>query len=243
MQKFVENCEISYGPFIHTYALFSFQQDKLFDEYLYDNTLENFRQKCEFVLRVFGYSEKIAATIGKYTCVYIDDVLSELDLPSFHCLFDYSNIILNAFQPSDISEKYFERHQKFDVSKKKKLDIAASRLHQALVKISPSDKIIDLSIALEALLGDGRLDLTYKLKLRGPLLLSKDKTERKMIQKDIQNFYNIRSEVVHGTKDPKLSEEQIKLVERVQEYCCKLIRHFVEVGPIIDWGDVELGWT
>jgi Apea-like HEPN len=101
-------------------------------------------------------------------------------------------------------------------------------------------KAIDVSIALEALLGDDRFDLTYKLGLRAARLLSKSFDERKAIRKAIKEFYSIRSAVVHGSKAAQLGADEIQHINNAISYCGRLIVLFVSRGSLPIWDDVEL---
>jgi hypothetical protein len=61
------------------------------------------------------------------------------------------------------------------------------------------DRLIDCTIALESLYllrGDDKRD---KLSSRIAALLSEDKSEEKQIRHDIKKFYDIRSDIVHGS--------------------------------------------
>jgi len=61
------------------------------------------------------------------------------------------------------------------------------------------DKLIDYTIGLESLYLLRGEDKRQNLSLRIKALLSKDKSQEKQICRDIKKFYDIRSDIVHGS--------------------------------------------
>src|SRR5579871_3843683 len=103
----------------------------------------------------------------------------------------------------DFVQRYFA--VSCDISRK--LDIATARLNLARRRNVIADQAIDGSICLEALLGDDRFDLTYKLALRAALLVGQGIDDRLKIMETIKRFYRVRSAAVHGSEQtitPKL---------------------------------------
>lgn len=61
------------------------------------------------------------------------------------------------------------------------------------------DRLIDAGIALEALYGPCKIDITRKISSRAAWLLGESAAESRAISKDMKSFYTTRSKVVHGT--------------------------------------------
>jgi Apea-like HEPN len=81
-------------------------------------------------------------------------------------------------------------------------DIAIDRFNSDLQKRELADKIIDLSIALEALFSTSSEDLTYKLRIRVSVLLGADYDPDHLF--DFMNeAYKIRSKLIYGKIDEK----------------------------------------
>jgi hypothetical protein len=75
--------------------------------------------------------------------------------------------------------------------------IAIDRFNSSLEEMESADKIIDLSIALEALFSTSSEDLTYKLRIRVSVLLGIDYNPN-FLYDFIGKAYGIRSNLVHG---------------------------------------------
>lgn len=80
--------------------------------------------------------------------------------------------------------------------------IAIDRFNSALEEKESADKIIDLSISLEALFSTSSEDLTYKLRIRVSVLLGID-YDPDFLYDFIGKAYGIRSKLVHGKLDKK----------------------------------------
>lgn len=74
------------------------------------------------------------------------------------------------------------------------------------------DRLIDASVALEAMYGSlDSGDVTRKISQRAAWLLGQSADERRAISKEMKSFYRTRSKVVHGTvsKDPAKREREL----------------------------------
>ncbi|HEX8448564.1 MAG TPA: hypothetical protein VF652_03135 [Allosphingosinicella sp.] len=124
-------------------------------------------------------------------------------------------------------------------SDRRRVDTAISRLRLATARLEPSDAIVDLAIALEAILSDkgNKDELTYRLRLRLALILESEVAERKRIKALVTSLYKERSGIVHGdvpgTADVELRRNGEGLVTR-------LIRKMLHLGFVPDWSLVEL---
>jgi hypothetical protein len=81
------------------------------------------------------------------------------------------------------------------------LMVAAGRINESSLRSRPEDAILDLTIALEALLSDGSQELTYKLALRVAAIVrinpSYPRTSSEAFR-EIKAIYGYRSSIVHG---------------------------------------------
>jgi hypothetical protein len=90
-------------------------------------------------------------------------------------------------------------------------DLALHRFSSGAARSSHADGILDFVIALESLLlpydEDARRgDLGYRFRLHGAHYLSKTKSERPGIAKQLTDLYSLRSRLVHGGKYPSTAE-------------------------------------
>ena len=89
---------------------------------------------------------------------------------------------------------------------------AAASLGMPGGRFGAEDRIIDASVALEAMYGPfGEGEIRRKLSLRAAWLLGQSDDERRAISKGMTSFYQTRSKVVHGTvsKDPRKREKEL----------------------------------
>jgi hypothetical protein len=87
------------------------------------------------------------------------------------------------------------------ISYRQSLQLAVERLAIAASRDSLSDSLLDLMIALEALLSKQgeKSEITYRIALRGAHASdSVDAVERARARKMLSDTYNLRSEIVHG---------------------------------------------
>lgn len=149
----------------------------------------------------------------------------------------------HAFGYSELTQEqvhFATRYIGFLGDFKRRLDIASKRLNLARRRNSLGDKAIEVSIALEALLGDDRFDLTYKIRLRAALLLGGNLEERREISGAVKKLYQLRSDIVHGGKDDVKPEVQ-EVIDRGVSICARLIQVLVEIGKIPNWDEIEMG--
>lgn len=88
------------------------------------------------------------------------------------------------------------------------MDIAIDRFNSSLQEKEHADKIIDLSIALEALFSSTSEDLAYKLRIRISILLGVY-YDANYLFNFMNESYKIRSKLVHG----KVDKNAIKVFE------------------------------
>jgi len=96
--------------------------------------------------------------------------------------------------------------------------IARQRFNEAAQRAKPEDVVIDLCIALEALLNDDPGSLSYKLGMRAAILVGNTPDEKRHIVDLISDAYSFRSAFVHGNSSSKRSQKlRLSLAELSQE--------------------------
>lgn len=120
-------------------------------------------------------------------------------------------------------------------------DLALTRLNLARRRQTPGDQAIDGCISLEALLGDSqRGDLTYKLRLRAARLLGTNFAERRVVSKQVDAFYSLRSKVVHG-QSLGAGEKDKEVAERGLDLALTILRRIVLDAKMPNHQELELG--
>lgn len=91
----------------------------------------------------------------------------------------------------------------------------------------PSDRIVDIVIAMEALLTDGSKEqLGYQFRLMGALLLGETFDDRREIRDELKAAYNERSSIVHSNKVTNWSRETIDgLADMARRLCARFVEH------------------
>ncbi|MBE1527941.1 hypothetical protein GGC65_002397 [Sphingopyxis sp. OAS728] len=129
------------------------------------------------------------------------------------------------------------RYAALPVADRKRIDLALVRLGRAVLADSPADAIVETAIALEAVLGDARQELKYRVQLRAALLLETEYASRLATKRTVGRLYDERSAIVHtGTLhsgDLELSAQGIRVTAR-------LLERLLEIGHIPDWNMIEL---
>lgn len=80
------------------------------------------------------------------------------------------------------------------------LKIAIEYLRKCWFELDPQIKIFNCMVSLEALFSKSgeKTEIGYKLSNRTATLLARNSKERKKIQEEIRDFYDLRSKMVHG---------------------------------------------
>lgn len=120
---------------------------------------------------------------------------------------------------------------------RKRIDLALGRLGRAVLADNLADAIVETAIALEAVLGDARQELKYRVQLRAALLLETEYASRLATKRTVGRLYDERSAIVHtGTLhsgDQELSAQGIRVT-------AQLLERLLEIGHIPDWTMLEL---
>jgi hypothetical protein len=81
-----------------------------------------------------------------------------------------------------------------------RLNLAIKRLNSSALRTNDEDGIIDSAIALEALLADGNVEMTYKVSLRAAALAGlRPLAVPTRVLDEMKQIYAFRSAVVHGS--------------------------------------------
>ena len=129
----------------------------------------------------------------------------------------------------DAFKAFWKLLSKLELSQRAPIGIAVSRFNYAYQRFGIEDKLIDYMIAFEALFfktGE-RGEHRHKLAVRVARLLATGYENRKAIMREMAEFYDKRSEVVHGEK----TTFQGGFIDKVEEYLRKSIKHFVQLPP------------
>ena len=96
--------------------------------------------------------------------------------------------------------------------------IARQRFNEATQRADPEDTIIDLCIALEALLSEGSGSLSYKLGMRAAILVGNTIEEKRYIVNLISDAYSMRSAFVHGNSSTTSQKLKLSLSDLSKEF-------------------------
>ena len=112
------------------------------------------------------------------------------------------------------------------------------RLTEALAqnrRFAGDDRILDVAIALERMYDLPRWQISRKLRNRVSLYLGTDAESRKRVKESVEEFYNVRSDIVHGRPDNAPPQRNraafVKGFDIAQRSLFKLLRE----GAPDDW--------
>src|SRR5207249_4218893 len=98
------------------------------------------------------------------------------------------------------------------------LNLAIGRFNFAYDRFQLEDKLIDYMVAFEALFlkKEESSEITHRMSTRVAKLLGKSFDEKRRIQKEIKDFYDKRSRVVHGGPAELNDELVLKIENRLR---------------------------
>ena len=125
---------------------------------------------------------------------------------------------------------------------KKKIRIALERLQQALIRSDPAERVLEISIALEALLGGSPGANTFKIPYRAAMLVSDNVEERIANRAIIKAAYSIRSALVHTghSSHTKVGEGQEEVASNAATITALVIKRIIMRGGLPEWNRFEL---
>lgn len=174
----------------------------------------------------FGYKHKLpnlaGTSIRSYPTWFENFYWNDVNLPT-----------LNESQ-NDHIKSIFEKL--LDI-KEKSIQIAVRRLNQCFLRENDEDTILDVTIALEALLIEsGNQEMTHKLSLRAGALShffnDFSKTPNGVF-KDIKKIYSCRSDIIHGYESKKLGKEIAFSEEKKLKMAPAAIQYLREILEVL----------
>lgn len=155
-----------------------------------------------------------------------------------------------VYQPVDLSEiqHIISDFQRMNTQAKLKVRVALERFNLALRRGSLGDRAIDLSIALESLVGGNEpSEVTHKVTTRTARLLGSDLTQRSRIRDIVKATYTYRSAMVHNgqqpTKAKMILEEKTEAKEILKQacvVCADLIKTILRLGDTPEWQSFDI---
>lgn len=137
--------------------------------------------------------------------------------------------------------------RKISPSSRNAMTTGINRISYASERASAEDALIDIMIALEALVLSGvgaakyRGELRFRLSLYIARFLAKDESERVRLYKLVREAYDLRSKIVHG--DALDDQEKVKVTEIsgvARQVAMELLKRTAANEPPIDWDHLAL---
>lgn len=130
-----------------------------------------------------------------------------------------------------------------------KIRVALQRLSQALRRHNVGDRAVELSTALETLLGDsGTSEMTHKIKVRSVRLIGGSNETRIRNAAIINKTYSVRSKLVHtgvvnASKEETICGKRLAISDIVDEairICTEIIKIIIIRGDVPDWSVFDI---
>lgn len=119
-----------------------------------------------------------------------------------------------------------------------RLALALRRLNAAMTRDDPADTILDATIALEVLLGDGdSQSIAWKLRMRAAAVvgIDADRTKMEDMRTAIKKTYDARSAIVHGSRGRPNQDDSAHLAAQVAIMSLRtVIRQLVKHPSYLD---------
>lgn len=119
-----------------------------------------------------------------------------------------------------------------------KLYIALTNIGRSTIENNSEQSILDLMTAVESLVEEKNFsqNLTDQICERCAELLGKDSKSKLSIYKEIKVLYNKRSEIIHGSKQSKITISDLRYLRKISSKLCTLfINNIEKFKTIIDW--------
>jgi|GEM_PF-1858652 hypothetical protein len=157
------------------------------------------------------------------------------------------NIVANTSFDATKASRLLQGYEGLEPKLKSRVRTAMERLHQALMRSSPSDKALEISIALETLLVNETGEHTFKIALRAALLTSGDMKERSRSRATIEAAYSLRSALMHKGDTPAErnlrgygSRPSTQVAADAVELTALVIQRVIAGGGLPNWDMFEL---
>lgn len=154
--------------------------------------------------------------------------------------------VLDPTEAPQIVQAYLALHG----DTRSKVRVALQRLNQALCRGNAGDRAVELSTALEALLGekDVRIEMTHKIKVRSVRLIGGENKVRMKNAVIIKKAYDIRGDLVHtghvdAAKSYTICGESMSVSDIIDQavlICATLIKIIIRRGSIPDWSIFDI---
>jgi Apea-like HEPN len=131
---------------------------------------------------------------------------------------------------------FWHAYRNYEHAKFKSVSAATMRFNFGYERVRIEDRIIDYVVALEAILLEGGMGLTYKLALRGAALIGKGSDDRQKVRERLKSAYVCRSNLVHGEslnkalKEAKVTGDPDLFVEQLEDDVRRVIRDFLDLS-------------
>ena len=130
------------------------------------------------------------------------------------------------------------------VQSRKSMELALRRLRDSTERIGIEDKVIDVCIALEALFMEGKpWDQKKTVSRRASWHFADSHREREQTREAIKEFYDFRSDIVHGNtpEDLKQEEQDLRVAQLadVENVVRASLKSMISEGRPQDWEDCK----
>ncbi|SDR53014.1 HEPN domain-containing protein [Paraburkholderia tuberum] len=148
--------------------------------------------------------------------------------------------VLDAHEAKEIVTAYLG----LDRSTRQLVSVAMQRISQALRRHNAGDAAVELSTALEAMLGDNaKTEMTHKVKVRAVRLIGGSMEARVSNATIISKAYSIRSKLVHTGQVSEADTETVngqrvpvrQIIDRALLLCVDIVKIIIRRGGIPDW--------
>lgn len=152
-----------------------------------------------------------------------------------------------SLSPETDLPELVQRYVALEPSVKNRVRIALERLRQSLIRDNPADSTLEISIALESLLGSGFDGGRYKISLRASLLLTENIEGRMKARATLEAAYKMRNRLVHQgeTKTEVHVESQgqtsaKEVAQRAANITALVTKRIIMSGGLPKWSQFEL---
>jgi hypothetical protein len=111
---------------------------------------------------------------------------------------------------------------------RKKIDLALERFNRSFDVPRPEERVVDLMIALDSVLGEKGPSSAYKLGIRLPLYIANERSVRSHLQDLVRDAYDRRSAIVHGGRAARRPTVELSvLLEELEDATRRVLRRAI----------------